>query len=326
MKLAVIALGLLLLVLLSLPQLVPPFFLVLATRIIVFAIFAMSLDLLMGYTGLPSFGHAAYFGAGSYTAALLAVHGMNSFVGLLVAAALMSAFLAGVFGVLVLRSAANRIYFMMLTLALSQVTWALAFQWRSVTHGDDGISGIGKPFIGSWQLSDPASFYLAAVGVGIACAAVLLLIVASPFGLTLKGIRDSGTRMSALGYNIWVHQYIAFVIAGTFAGIAGALLALQNGIASPGQLSVAISAEAMLMVILGGAGTMIGPALGALVVVLLEFVVSDYTERWMSVLGIIYIIVVFGAPRGVYPMLRSLLNDRLPAALAMRQSKRWIQP
>jgi branched-chain amino acid transport system permease protein len=289
----------------ALPELVPVYFVVLATRIIIFAIFAMSLDLLMGYTGLPSFGHAAYFGMGSYTAALIAINSGTDFFGLLAAAALASALLAAFFGVLVLRSAAHRIYFMMLTLALSQVVWALAFQWRSVTHGDDGIAGIGKPFIGKWHLSDPGGFYWAAAAVGVVCGGILLLIANSPFGLTLKGIRESSSRMSALGYNVWLHQYLAFVLAGTFAGIAGAMLALQNGIASPGQLSVAASAEAMLMVILGGAGTMIGPALGAFIVVLLGFLVSEQTERWISILGIIYIIVVLAAPRGIYPMLRS---------------------
>jgi len=306
MKLIAGAFAVVLITLLALlPHLVPPYFLVLATRIVIFAIFAMSLDLLMGYTGLPSFGHAAYFGMGSYTAALLSVHGVTSFFGMIAAATLTSALLAAFFGLLVLRSADNRIYFMMLTLALSQVVWALAFQWRSVTHGDDGISGIGKPFIGPWQLSRPAAFYLAAAAIGLVCITIMLLIVHSPFGLTLKGIRGSASRMSVLGYNVWLHRYIAFVVAGVFAGIAGALLPLQNGIASPGQLSVASSAEAMLMVILGGAGTMIGPALGALIVVLLEFLVSEQTERWMSVLGVIYIAVVLGAPRGVYPMLRS---------------------
>jgi branched-chain amino acid transport system permease protein len=209
---------------------------------------------------------------------------------------------------------------MMLTLALSQVVWALAFQWRSVTRGDDGLSGIGKPYIGSWHLADPETFYLVTVVVGVVCATILMLIVSSPFGLTLKGIRESSSRMSLLGYNVWLHQYMAFVIAGTFSGIAGAMLALQNGIASPGQLSVATSAEAMLMVILGGAGTMIGPAIGAMIIVLLQFLVSEQTERWVSIMGVIYILVVLGAPRGIYPLLQSLAirilrrNPRPPLA------------
>ena len=137
------------------------------------------------------------------------------------------------------------------------------------------------------------------------------MIVHSPFGLTLKGMRESPSRMSALGYDVWLHQYIAFILAGTFAGIAGALLVFQNGIASPGQLSVATSAEALLMVILGGAGTMLGPALGSLIVVLLEFLVSEQTERWMSVLGIIYILVVLGAPGGIFPLLRTAAQKLL---------------
>jgi branched-chain amino acid transport system permease protein len=295
----------LLIVLIALPSFASSYYLTLAARILIFAIFAMSLDLLMGYAGLPSLGHAAFLGMGSYAAGLVALNVSESLPITLGSAVLASAALAAFFGVLLLRSSRNRVYFMMLTLALSQVLWALAFQWRSLTHGDDGLTGIPRPFIGSVQLTDSGHFYWFTAAIFVVSASILLAIVHSPFGLTLKGMRESPTRMSALGYDVWLHRYIALIIAGMFAGLAGALLVFQNGIASPGQLSVATSAEALLMVILGGAGTMFGPALGSLIVVLLEFLVSEQTERWMSVLGIIYVLVVLCAPGGIFPLLRN---------------------
>jgi branched-chain amino acid transport system permease protein len=298
-------------VLIALPYVASSYYLTLATRILIFAIFAMSLDLLMGYTGLPSLGHAAFLGMGSYSAGLIALHVSESLPITLGGSVLASAALAAFFGVLLLRSSRNRVYFMMLTLALSQVLWALAFQWRSLTHGDDGLTGIPRPFIGSLPLTDSAQFYWFTAVIFVVSAAILLAIVHSPFGLTLKGMRESPSRMSALGYDVWLHQYITFIIAGIFAGLAGALLVFQNGIASPGQLSVATSAEALLMVILGGAGTMLGPALGSVIVVLLEFLVSEQTERWMSVLGVIYVLVVLGAPGGIFPLMRTAAQKLL---------------
>ena len=280
--------------------------LVLATRILIFAILAMSLDLLVGYTGLSSLGHAAFFGMASYTIGLLSKNVTTNLFVTLAASIAASAVLAAIFGALALRS--RGVYFMMLTLALSQVVWGIALQWRSLTGGDDGLPGIPRPWIGSMQLTGSDGYYLFALAAFLVCGTLLILIVHSPFGLTLQGIRESSTRMSALGYNVWLHQYAAFVIAGTFAGVAGALMAMQNGITSPSSISIITGAEALLMVLLGGAGTMVGPFLGAVAVVLLEFNVSAHTDRWQSVLGLIYILVVVGFPRGIYPPMRSLFT------------------
>jgi len=287
----------------ALSLVLPSYDLTLATRILIFAVLAMSLDLLVGYTGLSSLGHAAFFGIAGYTLGLLSKNLTHNLALTFIAAIFVSAALAAVFGALVLRS--RGVYFMMLTLALAQVVWGIAFQWRSFTGGDDGLPGIARPFIGSFQLVDSRSFYLFTLVLFVASASVLLLIVRSPFGLTLQGIRESGSRMSALGYNVRLHQLLAFVIAGAFAGVAGALLALQAGITTPASLGLLTGAEALLMVLLGGAGTMVGPFIGAIAVVLLEFIVSAHTDRWQSVLGIIYILVVIGAPSGIYPPLRS---------------------
>jgi branched-chain amino acid transport system permease protein len=298
-----ISLALLVALLLTLPRLLSSYELTLATRILIFALLAMSLDLLVGYTGLSSLGHAAFFGIAGYAVGLLSKNVTANLALTLPSAVLVSAALAAIFGALVLRS--RGVYFMMLTLALAQVVWGIGFQWRSLTGGDDGLPGIPRPFLGPVHFSDSRSFYLFTLIVFVVCASTLVLVVRSPFGLALKGIRESGERMAALGYHVRLHQHIAFVIAGAFAGVAGALLAWQNGITTPTSLSILTGAEALLMVLVGGAGTMIGPIVGAFVVVLLEYLVSAHTDRWQSVLGLIYILVVVATPSGVYPPLRT---------------------
>jgi branched-chain amino acid transport system permease protein len=155
------------------------------------------------------------------------------------------------------------------------------------------------------RLGDAGNFYLLTTICFVVVAGLLLLIVRSPFGLTLQGVRESPSRMAALGYNVWLHRYIASIIAALLAGLAGALHAWHNGIVTPSQMGLITSAEALLMVILGGAGTIVGPVLGTIVIVLLEFTVNRFTERWVSVLGIVYILVVVAAPQGLYAPLRA---------------------
>ncbi|HEX6513900.1 MAG TPA: branched-chain amino acid ABC transporter permease [Chloroflexota bacterium] len=288
--------------LLILSQVLSSYYLVLATRILIFAIFAMSLDLLTGYVGRSSLGHAAFFGFAGYATGLLALKVANNLVLTIGVAVVVTFLMALVFSALALRT--KGVYFLMLTLALAQVIWGIAFEWRSLTGGDDGLPGIPRPVVGPYVLTSSPSFFLFAGGLFIVSAAILLLIVRSPFGLTLQGIRESSSRMAALGYNVWLHEYLAVLIASVFAAVAGSLLAYQNGIVSPTQLQVVTSAEALLMVILGGAGTMVGPFFGSIIIVLLEYLVSQHTERWVTALGIIYIVVVLGAPRGVYPPVR----------------------
>jgi branched-chain amino acid transport system permease protein len=291
------------LMLAALSGVLPDYALELATRIGIFAIFAMSLDLLVGYLGMASLGHAAFFGVSGYAVGLMTMH-VTENAGLVLLAALAATLaVALVFAALALRT--SGVYFLMLTLALAQIIWGVAFQWRSFTGGDDGLPGIPRPFIGPVQLSDPAHFYLLTAACFLAAASLLLSIVRSPFGLTLQGIRESPSRMAALGYNVWLHRYVASIVAALLAGLAGALQAWQNGIVTPGQMSLVTSAEALLMVILGGAGTMIGPVIGAIVIVLFEFLVNRYTERWVSVLGLIYILLVVAAPQGLYVPIRA---------------------
>jgi branched-chain amino acid transport system permease protein len=275
----------------------------LATRILIFAIFAMSLDLVLGYTGLPSLGHAAYFGMGAYTVGLLSLFVVNNFWVDVGAGLLAAALTAALFGLIALR--AHGSYLLMITLALAQVLWGIAFGWRWLTGGSDGIPGVPRPAAGlPWSLADGVRFYYFVLLVFALVAAALAAIVASPFGRALVGIRESERRMAVLGYDVWRHKYAAFVLAGLFAGVAGILYVYLNGFVSPVYLSVVFSATALIMVILGGAGTLLGPALGSAVIVLLENLVSGYTERWLLVLGAIYVAVTLVAPDGLVGLAR----------------------
>jgi branched-chain amino acid transport system permease protein len=286
-----------------LAPLLPSYPLTLLIQALISAIFAMSLDLLLGYTGLPSLGHAAYFGAGAYAVAILAVDKGAPFVVCLSAALLVAGLTAALFGVLAIRATGT--YFLMITLALGMVVWGLAFRWVSMTKGDNGISGVARPALGlPWDLATPLPFFY----FTLACAALawllLGLLVRSPFGMSLKGIRESESRMKSLGYDVWLHKYLAFVLSGLFAGFAGVLWAYYNGFVSPVDVQLVTSVEALLMVALGGSGTLVGPALGALVIVFLKNFVSVYTKRWLLILGAVYIGVILFAPRGIVGALR----------------------
>jgi branched-chain amino acid transport system permease protein len=290
-------------VLAVLPQALSSYQLGLLTKMLIFALFAMSLDLILGYAGLPSLGHAAYFGVGAYTVALLALYVRDNFWLDLGAALLAAALCAALFGLLALR--AHGSYLLMITLALAQVVWGVAFGWRWLTGGDDGLPGVPRLAAGlPWSLAGGLPFYYLVLAVSLLAAGALWVIVRSPFGRALVGIRESERRMEVLGYNTWLHKYVAFVLAGTFAGLAGGLFAYYNGFVSPAYLSIVFSAMALIMVILGGAGTLLGPALGSATIVVLENVVSAGTQRWLLVLGTIYVAVTLFAPSGLMGLLR----------------------
>ena len=281
-----------------LAPLLPSYPLTLLTQVVIVAILAMSLDVLLGYTGLASLGHAGFFGIAAYAVAILSTDYHRGFVVCLIAGVVLATLAAAVFGLLAIRATGT--YFLMITLALGMVVWGLAFRWVSVTKGDNGISGVPRPELGlPWSLGSPLPFfYLTLVALAIAWA-LLALLVRSPFGLSLKGIRESEARMRALGYNVWLHKYLAFVLAGTFAGFAGVLWAYYNGFVSPVDVQLITSVEALLMVALGGPGTLGGAAIGATIIVFLKNFVSIYTKRWLLILGAVYIGVILFAPRGV---------------------------
>jgi len=291
------------LALLVAPPFVSSFLLALLTQAVIYAVLAMSLDIILGYTGLASLGHAAYLGLGAYSVGILATrHGAGFWVTLAVGI-LLATVVAAIFGLVALR--ATGVYFLMITLALGMVVWGLAHRWVSMTQGDNGISSVPRPDLGlPWSFTQGISFYyLAAAGFLIALL-LLQTIVRSPFGHTLVGIRESESRMRALGYHVWLHKYIGFVIAGGVGGFAGVLWAYYNGFVSPADLELATSVEILLMVALGGRGTLLGPALGAAVIVGLKNLVSVYTHRWLLILGGVYIGTIVYAPEGIVGALR----------------------
>jgi branched-chain amino acid transport system permease protein len=280
----------------------PAYPLTLLTQALIVGILAMSLDLLLGYSGMPSLGHAAYFGVGAYAVAIMTTERQVGLIGCLVVGILLATLTAAVFGLLAIRAAGT--YFLMITLALGMVVWGLAFRWVSLTKGDNGISGVPRPtLLGLELITAVPFFYFCLVAAAVAWVLMGLLVV-SPFGLGLRGIRGSESRMQALGYNVWLHKYVAFVLSGTFAGFAGTLWAYYNGFVSPNDVQLVTSVETLLMVALGGPGTLIGSALGAGLIVFLKNFVSVYTKRWLLILGGVYIGVILFAPTGIVGALR----------------------
>jgi branched-chain amino acid transport system permease protein len=287
----------------AVPPFLPSYPLTLLTQALIFAIFAMSLDLLLGYTGLPSLGHAAYFGIAAYVVGIFATQQQAGFWACLVLALFAAAAAAAAFGLIAIRAAGT--YFLMITLALGMVVWGLAFRWVSLTKGDNGISGVPRPSLGlPWALSEQTPFYYFTLITFLLAVGLLSLIVRSPFGMSLRGIRESERRMRSLGYNVWLHKYLAFILAGAFAGLAGVLWAYYNGFVSPVEVQLITSVEALLMVAMGGPGTLVGPALGAGVIVFLKNFVSVYTKRWLLILGGVYICVILFTPQGILGTLR----------------------
>lgn len=289
-----------------------PFYTTVMNEALIFAIAAMSLDLLVGYTGLASFGHAAFFGIGAYACGLIGVHYTGLLPVTLGAAILASAVAAWLGGWVAIRAAG--IYFIFLTLSLAQVVYAIAFKWRGLTGGDDGLAGIPRPTLwGLESLLDTSNnrvFYLLTLLMFALAYLLLRRIVRSSFGSVLIGIRENASRMSAVGYNVRAYKIAAFVIAGALAGLAGGLYAQQFQLVSPEQAHWKSSAILLIMVILGGSGSLVGAALGALVIVLLQNVVSSYTDRWAMIMAGMFIIVVMFARGGIWGLARHLVRGR----------------
>ncbi len=280
-------------ILLVLPPFLPAYFLSMVTKVLIFAIFAISLDIIMGYTGLLTLGHAAFLGTAGYTSGILMVrYGHDSFWFLIPVSIVVAGIVAAIIGYLSLR--VSGVFFLLVTLAFGQLLSVAAIKWRSMTGGTDGLVGIVYPDLGipGFHLTAISFYYLCFIALVI-CFFLLYKIVNSAFGRALIGIRENETRMQALGYNTWAHKYVAFIISGLFAGVAGALFAHFYGTMVPEHLGITTSATVMLMVIIGSAGTLFGPALGAVLVVLLEHFASIYSpERWPLILGGIFVICV----------------------------------
>jgi branched-chain amino acid transport system permease protein len=291
------------LALLLIPRGLPSYFTTLLTLSLIFSIVAVSLDVLIGYTGLGALGHAAYFAIGAYTAGILITQYQASFWATLCASVAMAAGLSAFFGILVLR--AKGVFFFIISLAVAMVIWGIAYRWGALTGGDAGITGIARPELGlRWDLVAPVNFYYFVFFFWVISLTLLTLLIKSPFGKTLIGIRDAPDRMPVLGYNVWLHQYLALIICGAFAGLAGNLYIYYNSFIGPTSTDVASCMEFLLMVIIGGPGTLLGACLGAFIIVFLKEIVSMYTARWLIFLGSAYIITAMFAPKGIVGLCR----------------------
>ena len=280
-------------VLLMLPLALPTFWIWMAVDIFAFALFAASLHLLMGLGGMVSFGHAAYFGLGAYGAALLLKGEGWPMPLAFLAAPAVAAVAAAIFGYFSVRL--TSIYFAMLTLAFAQIVYAVVHQWDAVTGGDNGVLSVWPP---PWLKSPVRYYYWALVFVG-AGVILLRLVAASPFGLALRAVRDHARRAEAVGINIRALQWTAFVVAGFFAGLAGAVFAFLKGSVFPVYAESPMSVQPLVMVLLGGVGAPSGPLIGAAAYKLLDTVITRYTDYWQAGLGGILIALVLVFPRGI---------------------------
>jgi branched-chain amino acid transport system permease protein len=297
--LARIALGL---ALVGFPLVGGDFYINLGSQIFIAAIFAASLNLLVGYGGLVSLGHASWIGLAAYTSAWLYLRlGLGHWITAPLAL-LMTTLIAGLFGWIALR--ATGLGFLMITLALSQVLWGTAYRWSAVTNGDNGLSGLTRPAPFGISIDGPVAFYYFSLIVTIAAVWMMARFVGSPFGAALRGSRDESRRMNALGHNVWRVRWVTFVYSGFWGAVAGLLFVYYNKYIHPTALSLTSSAEGLLGVIAGGAGTVAGPLVGAAIVVILKNYVSAYLERWNMLLGFVFVVIVIFMPDGVVPGFR----------------------
>jgi branched-chain amino acid transport system permease protein len=274
------------------------FYVNIASQILLYAIFALGVNVLAGYAGLVSLGHAGLFGIAAYTGAKILTSGYGHVVVDMAALAL-TVVAAAVFAVLALRG--TGLGFVMITVALGQIVWGVAYRWISLTNGDNGISITGRPSPFGLSLASPRSFYWATLVVFLAAILSMVVFVASPFGASVRGTRDQPRRMNALGYHVWMIRFAAFLFSGFWSGVAGLLYLYYHQFVSPQAVALTASAEALLMVISGGTGTLLGPIVGAALVVVIKNVASAYIERWNFVLGAIFVIIVVFMPEGLVP-------------------------
>jgi branched-chain amino acid transport system permease protein len=282
-----------------------------SSQILLYAIFALAVNVLAGYAGLVSLGHAGLFGVAAYAAGKLLTggHGHGVVVATALAITLMA---AAVFAVLALRG--TGLGFVMITVALGQIVWGVAYRWISLTNGDNGINIQGRPSPLGLSLTTPAAFYWATLVVFLLAVGSMAIFVGSPFGASVRGTRDQPRRMNALGYHVWMIRFLAFLFSGFWSGVAGLLYLYYNQFVSPQAVALAASAEALLMVIAGGTGTLLGPVVGAGLVVIMKNVASAYIERWNFVLGAIFVAIVVFMPDGLVPGTLRLLRRTRPRA------------
>ena len=274
------------------------FYVNVATQILIYAILALGLNVLVGYAGLVTLGHAGLFGIAAYAGAVLINNGHGQLV-VVLGACLATVAATGVFALLALR--ATGLGFVMITVALGQIVWGIAYRWISLTNGDNGVSINVRPAPFGLSLAGAPAFYWATYVIFLFTVASMVVFVASPFGAALRGTRDQPRRMTALGYNVWLTRFLAFLFSGFWSAVAGVLFLYYDQFVSPQTVALSASAEALLMVIAGGTATLLGPIAGAALVVIMKDVASAYIERWNFVLGAIFVLIVVFMPEGLVP-------------------------
>lgn len=299
MNMRVAALAIAVVLLVTLPAwMIGIYYINVASQILFYAIFALGLNVLAGYGGLVSLGHAGLFGVAAYAAGYALQVGFGHTAAILIALTI-GMLSTAIFAGLSLRSAG--IGFIMITLALGQILWGLAYRWISLTGGDNGISVQGRPAPFGFSMTDPVHFYYVTLIIFAAAVFAMAIFVQSPLGAALKGTRDQPRRMNALGYHVWAIRFWASMLSGLLTAVSGILFVYYTQFISPQTLSLTASAEVLLMVISGGAGTLLGPIVGATLVVVVKSVVSGFIERWNFLLGAIFVAIVILMPEGLVP-------------------------
>ena len=289
-------------VLLLLPLFLPRFYVYLVSIILLYGLLATSLNLVLGYGGIFQFHHAVFYGVGAYgTTLMLTKTGLPAMLAF-IAGPLVSAAFGLVLGIICIRL--SKLYFGMLQISLGSLVWAIVYRWYSFTGGDDGIHGIPMPEM----LSSPKSAYYFTLIITLLSLLIIWKIIRSPFGSVLQGIRDNPVRSEMIGINVRMHQLLALVLAGFFAGVAGSLFVVVDNTVFPDMLFWTLSLEIVIMCLLGGWFTFLGPMLGAAVIVALRTFVSIYTDYWALVLGIIMMLVIFFLPNGILGYVEAKFN------------------
>jgi len=279
------------------------FYINMATQVLIYALFALSINMMLGYGGMVSLGHAGYLGIAGYACILLTINGYDQLTAAILAV-LFSTAVAGFFGVLSLR--APGLGFIMITLALGQIVWGIAYRANDLTGGDNGIRHPARPMPFGIDIRDATGFYFFTLIVFVVALFFIWRFTRSPFGASLMGAKDQPRRMTMLGHNVWLVRWLTFVLAGFWGSVASILYVYYNLFLSPHAISLQQSAEILLMAILGGASTLTGPIVGAAIITLIKNVVSTYVERWNTLLGAIFVIVIMFMPYGLVPGFRAL--------------------
>ncbi|MBW1942305.1 MAG: branched-chain amino acid ABC transporter permease [Deltaproteobacteria bacterium] len=288
---------------LSAPLFLGTFWLTLLMQILIFGLLALSVELLLGNIGMFSICQAAFFAVSAYTVAILQVKYGQPTIVAVPAGFGAAVILSLIYGIAV---RTKGVYFMLVTIALGHILWGITWTWVSFTNGEGGITNVPAPAFGSLSITSHSSYYYIVLAVVALCMLGYRTLIRSPFGLTLRGIRESESRMRGLGYNIAAHKYTAFVIAGTLSGIAGLLYIYFNRLVSPASAEFFLSMEVALMVLVGGTGTIIGPFIGSAIMIGIRNYVSAYIDQWMIVMGVIFIITMLWTPDGILGLIRRL--------------------